>query len=138
MQVFILRAVCNYFPRTGFTPYILQSKTIIRSTNIDQKSLETEFSIVICRPTGDKWQSKTLILAIFDPRSSIVSAFLIAAYLVCFNIPIKKILLLFFIQFEEEIVEASLFLTRKCFKAKQMYKMADAVQVARAIAQVVS
>ena len=31
-----------------------------------------------------------------------------------------------------------MFLTRKCFKAKQMYKMADAVQVARAIAQVVS
>ena len=36
--------------------------------NVDQKSLETEFSIVICRPTGDKWQSKTLFLSIFDPR----------------------------------------------------------------------
>ena len=49
-----------------------QSKTIMLSSNEDQKSLETEFSIVICRPTGDKWQSKTLFLAIFDPRSSIV------------------------------------------------------------------
>ena len=31
-----------------------QSKTPILSTNVDQKSLETEFSIVICRLTGDK------------------------------------------------------------------------------------
>ena len=30
------------------------------------------FSIAICRPTGDKWQSKTLFLSIFDPRSSII------------------------------------------------------------------
>ena len=44
------------------------------STNVDQKSLETEFSITICRPTGDKWQSKTLFLAIFDPRLSIVKS----------------------------------------------------------------
>ena len=26
------------------------------------------------RPTGDKWQSKTLFLAIFDPRSSIIKS----------------------------------------------------------------
>ena len=32
-------------------------------TDLGQKSLETEFSIVICRPTGDKWQLKTLFLA---------------------------------------------------------------------------
>ena len=32
------------------------------ATNGDQKSLETEFSIAICRQTGDKWQSKTLFL----------------------------------------------------------------------------
>ena len=44
------------------------------STNVDQKSLETEFSIAICRPTGDKWQSKTLFLANFDPRSSIAKS----------------------------------------------------------------
>ena len=45
---------------------------LILSTNVDQKSLETEFSIAICRTTGDKWQSKTPFLAIFDPRTSIV------------------------------------------------------------------
>ena len=45
-----------------------------QSMNIDQKSLETEFSIAIYRP-GDKLQSKTLILAtIFDLRSSIVKS----------------------------------------------------------------
>ena len=36
--------------------------------------LETKFSIDICRPIGDKWQSKTLFLASFDPRSSIVKS----------------------------------------------------------------
>ena len=41
-----------------------QSKTLILSTNVDQKSLETEFLTAICRPTGDKWQSKTLLLVI--------------------------------------------------------------------------
>ena len=45
---------------------------LMLSTNVDKKSLETEFSIAICRPTGAKLQSKTLFLAIFDPRSSIV------------------------------------------------------------------
>ena len=49
-----------------------QSKTLILSMKLDQTSLETEFSIAICRPTGDKWLSKTLFLAIFDPQSSIV------------------------------------------------------------------
>ena len=52
-----------------------QLKTSILSTNANQKSIETEFSIAIFRPTGDKWQSKTLFLAIFDPRSSIVKSF---------------------------------------------------------------
>ena len=47
---------------------------LILSTNVDQKSLETEFSIAICRPTGDKCQSKTLFIAIFYPRSSIVKS----------------------------------------------------------------
>ena len=28
------------------------------------KSLATEFSIAICRPTGDTWQSKTLMLSL--------------------------------------------------------------------------
>ena len=39
---------------------------LVLSTNVDQKSLKTEFS------TGDKWQSKTLFLLIFDLHSSIV------------------------------------------------------------------
>ena len=42
------------------------------STNIDKKSFETEFSIVICHATGDKLQSKILFLSIFDPHLSIV------------------------------------------------------------------
>ena len=52
------------------TPGRWQSKTSILSTNADQKSLETEFSIAICR--HDKCQSKTRFLAIFDTRSLIV------------------------------------------------------------------
>ena len=47
---------------------------LILSKNVDQKSLETEFLIAICRPTGEKRQSKTLFLAIFDPRSSIIKS----------------------------------------------------------------
>ena len=31
-----------------------------RQTHADQKSLETVFSITICRQFGDKWQSKTV------------------------------------------------------------------------------
>ena len=54
------------------TPDRQQSKMLIISPNKDQKLLETEFSIAICRPTGDKWQSKTLFLAIFDLCSSSV------------------------------------------------------------------
>ena len=44
---------------------------LILSTNIDQKPLGTEPLIAIC---GDKWQSKTLFLAIFYPSSSIVKS----------------------------------------------------------------
>ena len=55
-----------------FTPGWQQSKTLIPSLKVDKKSLETEFLIVICR---DKWQSKTVFLAIFDPHSSIVKSF---------------------------------------------------------------
>ena len=56
------------------TPGRGQTKTLKQSTKIDKKSLEAEFSIAICHPTGDKWQSKTLFLAIFDPCSSIVKS----------------------------------------------------------------
>ena len=52
----------------------------ILSTNVDIKLLETEFSIAICGPTGDKCQSKTLFLAIFDPHSLIVKSVFVAAY----------------------------------------------------------
>ena len=38
------------------------------------KTLETCFLITICRPTGDKGKSKTLFLAFFYPRSSIVKS----------------------------------------------------------------
>ena len=32
------------------------SKMLILLINIDKKSLESEFSIAICRQTGDNWQ----------------------------------------------------------------------------------
>ena len=54
------------------TPGRRQSKTPILSRNVDQKSIETVFLIAICRQTGDKWESKTLFLSIFDLRLSIV------------------------------------------------------------------
>ena len=60
------------YSHIGLTPGWRQSKTLILSAIVDQKSIETEFSIVICRQLGDKWQSKTLFLTIFDPRSLIV------------------------------------------------------------------
>ena len=66
------------------TPGRRQSKTLLKSMNAGQKSLETMFSIAICRRSGDKGQSKTLFLTIFDLRSSIGLTFSIAAYPVCF------------------------------------------------------
>ena len=57
-----------------FTPVRRHSKTSLLSTNVDQKLFETEFLIAINRPTGDKWQSKMLFLASFDPRSLIVKS----------------------------------------------------------------
>ena len=57
-----------------YTPGRRQLKTSILSMNVDKKSIETVFLIAICRHTGDKWQSKTLFLSIFDPRSSIVDS----------------------------------------------------------------
>ena len=63
--------IFSKFPNTT-TLVRRQSERLILSTNVDQKALETEFLIAICRSTGDKWRSKTLFLVIFDPRSSIV------------------------------------------------------------------
>ena len=59
-----------------FTPGRRQWKTPILLRNVDQKLIETVFSIAICRHTGDKWQLKTLFLSIFDPRSSFVGSIL--------------------------------------------------------------
>ena len=56
------------------TPGRRQSKKLILQTNVDQKLFEAELSIAICHRTGDKWQSKTLFLAIFDSCSSIVKS----------------------------------------------------------------
>ena len=67
----------------GITSDRRQLKTLILSMNIDQKSLETEFSIAICRLTGDIWPSKTLLAIqnkIFEPGSRLFRAFSIAAY----------------------------------------------------------
>ena len=54
-----------------------------QSMNAVHISLETVFSIAICRQSGDKRQSKTLFLTILNLRSPIVLAFSIAAYLKC-------------------------------------------------------
>ena len=56
----------------NITPDRGQSKMLKLSMNVDKISLETEFSIAICRLTGNKWQSKALFLEIFDPCLSIV------------------------------------------------------------------
>ena len=56
------------------TPDRWQSKTLILLTNVDQKSLKTEFSIVICRLTDDKWQSKHCFLRFLICVSSIVES----------------------------------------------------------------
>lgn len=44
----------------------------------------------------------------------------------------------FNIQFEENILEAALFVIMKCFKEKSLYRLSNPVKVARVIAQVVS
>ena len=69
------------------TPDRGQSNMLSTMTKIGQKSIETVFSIAICRQCDDKWQSKTLFLTIFDICSSIVLVFSIATYPFCFHIP---------------------------------------------------
>ena len=48
-----------------------------------ENSVSSDFSvfIAICHQSGDKWQSKSLILVIFDPRSPIVLMFSLDAYM---------------------------------------------------------
>ena len=43
-----------------------------QSKNAEQISLETVFSIAICRQSGEKWQSKKTVANDFYLRSSIV------------------------------------------------------------------
>ena len=60
-----------------------QSKMLLTIFERGSKSIETVFLIVICRQSGDKWQSNTLFLGIFDLRPLIVLTFSIVAYPVC-------------------------------------------------------
>ena len=61
------------------TPDRRKSKTLILSMNVDRKLLVTKFLIAIYR-LGDKWQSKTLFLAILLCLCQLLRAFLIATY----------------------------------------------------------
>ena len=70
----VLFQYCSIISISCITPGRLQSKMLILSTNVDKKSLETEFLIAICRPTGDKWQTKTLFLLNFYPNLLIVKS----------------------------------------------------------------
>ena len=56
------------------------SKTLILSTIVDKKKLETEFLIAICRQLGDRWQSITLFPAILIRVRRLLSAFSNVAY----------------------------------------------------------
>ena len=51
--------------------------------NADQKLLETEFLIAICRQSGDKWHKKNSVSNDFDLCSSLVLLCQIAPYTVC-------------------------------------------------------
>ena len=69
----LLKCPLTYFSDYLNTPGRLQSKTLLLSTNVDQKLVETEFLIAICPLTGNKWQLKTLFIVIFDQRPLIKS-----------------------------------------------------------------
>ena len=60
-------------------------------TNADKKKFETEFLNAICHPNSDKWQSKTLFLAIFNPQSSIVKSIFYCRLPVVLNYTIFKV-----------------------------------------------
>ena len=60
-------------------------------TNIDQKLLEIEFLIAICLPPGDKWQSRTMFLVIFDPCLSIVQSVFALSPIECNTVKITFI-----------------------------------------------
>ena len=82
-QVFVRGLLVVVSKRYTLKPHRVggNRKRYQQSTNADKKSIETVFSIAICRQCGNKWQSKTLFLTIISYlRSSIVLAFSIAAY----------------------------------------------------------
>ena len=47
---------------------------LILLTSVNPRSLETELLTAVCRPTGDKWQSKTLFPVFCNPCSSFVQS----------------------------------------------------------------
>ena len=81
--------VVHFYMLATITPDRRQSKTIStideRGSKIDRNSVfDCHLSrLMAIENTGDKCQSKTLFLLIFDLRSSVVLAFSIAAYPVC-------------------------------------------------------
>ena len=76
----VLRCPCKFKtkclqPTKSLTEHFHTGWAATENVNtIDKKSLETEYSIAICHPTGEEWQSKTLFIAIFDPHSLIVKS----------------------------------------------------------------
>ena len=72
------------------------------------KIVKNSFFIAISHPTGDNWQSKTRVVAISDPRSSIVrQEFSLSAY------PVWKH---FFFQQEHEKCKLFLVLLWRCIQ----------------------
>ena len=65
---------------TGFTPGRRQSKTLIVSPNVDQKSFETEFSIAICRRLATNCNRKHCFYRFLIRVRRLLRAFSIAAY----------------------------------------------------------
>ena len=64
---------CIYnIENTDLTPGRRQSQILMLSTNVDQKSLETEFRLPFVARLATHSKRKHCNLAIFDPRSSIV------------------------------------------------------------------
>ena len=82
---------------------------------MDQKSLETVLSIAICRQSGDKWQSKSLFLTIFDLRSSMVLTFSIAAYPLWYSCHVNCMPNEFCIDWTFAVTAPMLFFVCTCF-----------------------
>ena len=69
--------VAYFYMLTGNTPGRRQSKSPILSKNVDQKSLETEFSIAILATNGNQ---KHYFYRFLIRVRRVLIAFLIAAY----------------------------------------------------------